>query len=373
LSTQATSTRSLFLNLLLVLVSTLCGYVLVEAGYRFHQYRSMLDQIVAAATAQIPRDGLPSSIYDPLTGYRYRPNIEVGPATVPFPVHYKTNSHGLIAREDFPREKPAGEFRIGVVGDSFTANVTSTLRWTDIVEDALNASPDWQVFTGARRTRVINFGLDGIGTVQFGAVVEHIALPFDLDLLVVNMIKDDLIRKPHIRGGQAAISREDISDYVRTHILTELDWLGIYPEVLAVVAGGQLGLSPRLTMEVLEATVEKDLYYAGAAEAVRASTAAFETILEYFPKPLFLLDTTYGEYRGQTPRFADAVFERMSARFPAIEWTNVIVEPRIPRTRSEIDAWFNVPWDQHKNDIGVRIYGEAVAAFLIAQQQPARK
>jgi hypothetical protein len=346
--------------------------VLVEAGYRFHQYRSLLDQIVAAATAQIPRDGQPSSIYDPITGYRYRPDIEVGPATTPFPVHYRTNSHGLIAREDFPIQKPAGEFRIGVVGDSFTANVTSTLRWTDIVEGALNASPEWHAATGSARTRVINFGLDGISAAQFGAVVEHIALPFGLDLLVVNMIKDDLMRKPHVRGGHAAVSREDISDYVRANILTALDWFQIYPEVLAVVAGPQLGISAHLTAEALEAILERDLYYATVPEAVRASTAAFETILEYFPKPVCLLDTTYAEYRGQKTRLADAAFLRMSVRFPALEWTNVIAGTRVPRTRSEIDAWFNVPWDQHKNDVGVRIYGEAVAAFLIAQRQMAK-
>ncbi|HLN11343.1 MAG TPA: hypothetical protein VK281_20635 [Xanthobacteraceae bacterium] len=352
----------------LVVASALFGYLLVEAGYRLLQYRAMLRDIVAAATVQIPTDGRPSSVYDPFTGYRYRPNIEVGPATAPFPVHYRTNSHGLIAREDFPLAKPAGEYRIGVVGDSFTADVTSTLRWTDVVEDTLNASGDWQAIVSGRRTRVINFGLDGIGTVQFGAVAERVALPFDLDLLIVNMIKNDLIRRPHIRRDEAAISPADMSDYVRTNIMNRLNWFTIHPEVLAVVAGPYLELTPRLTLDTVEATLSQGLYYTSAEEAAPGSVAAIETILGNFPAAVFLLDSTYPELIGaatSTSRLEDEVFAALHAQLPSVAWTNVIVGDRAPRSRAEIDGWFNVPSDQHRSDAGVRAYGAAVAAHLI--------
>ena len=34
----------------------------------------------------------------------------------------------------------------------------------------------------------------------------------------------------------------------------------------------------------------------------------------------------------------------------------------------DLVAWFNLPDDGHKSDLGVTIYGKAVAAFLIARQ-----
>jgi hypothetical protein len=356
----------------LLLASILISYLLVEVGYRYFQYHSMLDEIVAAAVVQTPTDGEGSSIDDPRVGYRYRADIEVGPATRPFPVHYRTNSHGLIAREDFPLVKPADEYRIGVVGDSFTANVTSTLRWTDVLEDRLAASPEWSAIADSHRTRVINFGLDGIGTVQFGAVAEFVALPFDLDLLIVNMLKNDVIRKPYFRRRQAAVTRQDISAFVRDHVMTELSWFEIHPEVFAVTTAGRLGVSPHLTMPVIEAAFSKDYYFTEADEGAAASAAAIATILRHFPAALFLLDRSYAEYRdpaglGPERSLEDKSFAALRAQFPSIRWHEVLEPDRAPKSPREVDAWFNVPSDQHKNDLGVRIYGEAVAAFLISR------
>ena len=252
--------------------------------------------------------------------------------------------------------------------------MTSTLRWTDVAEDALNASSDWTRSVGGRTTRVINFGLDGIGTGQFGAVVERLALPFDLDLLIVNMLKDDLIRRPVVRGPQAAVKRAEVRDHVRSQVMRRLDWCEPYPEVLAVIAGAAFGLPPHLTLDRVEAAFVRDFYYADADEAISSAQAALETILEHFPDTIFLLDTDYAEHAGlaasrPTARLAAEVFVEITARVPAIRWSTVIAREHMPRSRAGIDAWFNVPADQHKNDVGVRVYGEAVAAFLVERRK----
>ncbi|MGA7067298.1 MAG: SGNH/GDSL hydrolase family protein, partial [Pseudolabrys sp.] len=188
----------------LVCCSLLAGYILVEVGYRAFTYASFYEQMrFAAGRAFIAGK---NSIFDEHTGYRYEPNL-VDP-------NFRTNSHGLIAREEFPVEKPADEYRIGVIGASFTANVDSTIRWTDVVEDALNASTAWRVSVGGRRTRVINFGLDGIGFSQYGAVAERIALPFDLDLLFVNVTTNDFVRRPYYRGPLSAMSEAQLSAHI---------------------------------------------------------------------------------------------------------------------------------------------------------------
>ena len=155
------------------------------------------------------------------TGYRYRPNIEVR-SSDPVPIAWKTNSHGHLARGGYPIAKPSAEFRIGLVGDSFTANVTNTIRWGDVLEDRLNVSDPWSAIVGGRHVRVINFGLDGIGVVQFDDVAAEMVVPFEVDLLLVNLIRQDVARRPYYRGSATFRSREELTEYVESEMLLKL-------------------------------------------------------------------------------------------------------------------------------------------------------
>ena len=97
--------RALIAQSALVCCSLLAGYLLVEVGYRAFAYASFHEQLRSAAGRAFIADK--NSIFDEHTGYRYEPNF-VDP-------NFRTNSHGLIAREEFPVEKPANEYRIGVI------------------------------------------------------------------------------------------------------------------------------------------------------------------------------------------------------------------------------------------------------------------
>jgi hypothetical protein len=44
-----------------------------------------------------------------------------------------------------------------------TANITNSVRWTEVLEEDLNASSKWKTRVDGKGTRVINFGVDGIG------------------------------------------------------------------------------------------------------------------------------------------------------------------------------------------------------------------
>ena len=302
-----------------------------------------------------------NSIFDEHTGYRYEPN--------PVDPNFRTNSHGLIAREEFPVEKPADEYRIGVIGASFTANVDSTIRWTDVVEDALNASTAWRVSVGGRRTRVINFGLDGIAFSQYGAVAERIALPFDLDLLIVNVTTNDFVRRPYYRGPLSAMSEAQLSAHITQHIMPRVNWFRFNPEVLAVVTGGRLGLKPHIEMNDLRLRTR---FFGTTSEAVEASSASMTTILRLFPETIFLLDHDFIELNGDNnsslATSARADLLGVSARFPSVKWINVLENQKIPiPTGPDLVAWFNLPKDNHKSDLGVTIYGKAVASLLIAR------
>jgi len=347
--------RAVIAQSALVCCSLLAGYILVEVPYRAYAYVSIYERLKSAAGRALIEGKY--SVFDQYTGYRYQSNGV-------FP-NFRTNSHGLIAREDFPVEKPADEYRIGVIGDSFTANVTSTIRWTDVVEDELNASTSWRISIGGRRTRVINFGLDGIGVPQFGAVAERIALPFGLDLLLVNAISNDFIRQPYYRGVLSGMSETQLSAHIREHIMPRVNWFSLYPEVLAVVTGGRLGLRPRIVMDALK---NRQHYFATTAEAVEASSTSIATILQLFPKTIFLLDHLFDELNGNNNNSERAALLVTSARFPSVKWIDVLEDRRIPiPIGPDLVAWF-IPNDGHKSDLGVTIYGKAVASFLIARQ-----
>ena len=245
----------------------------------------------------------------------------------------------------------------------------ATIRWTDVVEDALNASTAWRVSVGGRRTRVINFGLDGIAFSQYGAVAERIALPFDLDLLIVNATTNDFVRRPYYRGPLSAMSEAQLSAHITQHIMPRVNWFRFNPEVLAVVTGGRLGLKPHIEMNDLRLRTR---FFGTTSEAVEASSASMTTILRLFPETIFLLDHDFIELNGDNnsslATSARADLLGVSARFPSVKWINVLENQRIPiPTGPDLVAWFNLPKDNHKSDLGVTIYGKAVASLLIAR------
>jgi hypothetical protein len=350
--------RALISQSALILCSLLAGYILVEVGYRAFAYVTIYEELRSAAGRAFIEGKY--SVFDQHTGYRYEANLVLP--------NFRTNSHGLIAREEFPVEKPADEYRIGVIGDSFTANITSTIRWTDVVEDALNASSAWRVLVGGRRTRVINFGLDGIGFPQFGAVAERIALPFDLDLALVNAIGNDFVRRPYYRGPLSGMSEAQLSAHITEHIMPRINWFRFYPEVLAVIAGRWLGLKPRIEMSEL---TNRQRFFGTTAGAVDASSDSMATILRLFPETIFFLEHQVTELNGNN-NGGLATRERaallgVSARFPSVQWVDVLKDQKIAiPVGPELKAWF-LP-DHHKSDLGVTIYGKAVASFLIARK-----
>lgn len=233
-------------NILLLFFSITLSIIAIEGIYRAYLYHNIKSTFETALMNRVPTDGKGNSIFDPHTGYRYRPLLEVDKTSDPdLPIWYTTNSHGHIARGEYPIKKPKDTFRVGIIGDSFAANVTNTVRWGDILEDQLNASSKWRQRVDNNFTQVINFGLDGIGTVQFGAVAEHLVRPFQIDLLIVNVIRPDVLRRAYYRGFRPAAGISDIKKLVDERVLSRLPWFDFYPNSLATI----LKKKTRISME----------------------------------------------------------------------------------------------------------------------------
>ena len=93
----------------------------------------------------------------------------------------RTNSRGFVG-PDVPSTKPPGEFRIVVLGDSYTAGgqVPYGQNYTSLLEEELHAS-------GYTNVRVINAGIGGCGTYCQAGVLRDNVQWMQPDLVVVSV------------------------------------------------------------------------------------------------------------------------------------------------------------------------------------------
>lgn len=189
-----------FLELLLVVVSLAVGYGLIEIGYRAYLYYTLaIDAKYGVMTVDAPSigfSGVPGTVIGP-----YKVNSTVhrkvydADDNVVLENHYRVNNLGWISGSDYTREKPDGEYRIAVIGDSLTGNMTSNLPWTDVLQRRLNADPDLVKALGVQRIAVLNLGVAGASMEFMANPLAVIARRFSPDMLVVNYITEDLPRR----------------------------------------------------------------------------------------------------------------------------------------------------------------------------------
>jgi lysophospholipase L1-like esterase len=100
------------------------------------------------------------------------------------PHHIRTDSLGYRG-DDFPRAKPAGEFRVLMVGDSFT--------YGDFVSDneTLPAQLGARLTQVCRLPRVINAGIGGTTILEARHMVER-AMPLEPDLVILTFTENDV-------------------------------------------------------------------------------------------------------------------------------------------------------------------------------------
>lgn len=169
-------------NRLLVNASLLllfCGllFVLLEICYRVYLFGpaslspKRLESIQSIATVGLVRASAHREVI-----YELEPNLD----TYFKLTRFRTNSHGLRDRE-YDLAKPDDTFRIAVVGDSFTmpSGVRGEDAYHSVLEEQLNARGD------GVRYEVLNFGVGGYALRHYLATLEHKALAFDPDLVLV--------------------------------------------------------------------------------------------------------------------------------------------------------------------------------------------
>lgn len=320
-----------------------------------------------------------SNIYQPsdVPGlhYTYRPDFE----GVAFGVDLRTNSLGFRGAE-WAKEKAAGTLRIALIGDShaFGFGVPSA----DIIPQVLSRRLEDRYGVP---TEVLNFGVNGYNGAQQLAALEHLALDYRPDLVLVLPANND--HKPSLRADSEGWLHWDgegsnegsrmVDRAIEEVVATDVSWW---------MDKSRLVLYLKL--------LEKRRRFAGQAHVQRRTESGQFTVDEelmgppdpwmgFFPPgpvALRLQETVYDPLVKGMDRIEERGLPIVLATFCSSpdyrQMFQILEEERgvtlielfelFPEAGSwdELTAQFGLGWDAHLNAVAHRRFAEAIDAAI---------
>lgn len=189
--------RRILPNLLLACISICAGYLLFEVGVRLYMQHKYLDgnYTIHANYVEPDKDG---STEETAVGWE-KPNrtfyyyIFGEKSDVVFYSKYHSNNTGLISWKNYFQKRDGKEYRIAIIGDSFTAALQMRNPWPDRLEDLLQKDQGLKNKLGVDTIHTYNFGLYSAGFDNFYQLAEK-ARHFDPDMVIVDFIGPDFSR-----------------------------------------------------------------------------------------------------------------------------------------------------------------------------------
>ncbi len=180
-----------FVSIVLIIASILARLVVVEVGARIYlAYVYYLGNYKSTATYE--KGGVRESTDAPVIGwakpdttyyyYMFDEDSRIALKSI-----YHINNVGLVSHNDYHVEKRDDEFRIVVVGDSFTAALQMDTPWPDRLENILNNNQELKSRIGKKTIRVYNFGMYSAGFPEFLDLAKS-AEVLKPDMIVVNYV-----------------------------------------------------------------------------------------------------------------------------------------------------------------------------------------
>lgn len=383
-----------------VLLILIVLYGLAEVAYRIYQYNRLVSNYREYWFWSVES---PLYVLDSHTGYRYKSDArltaryfdENGNLLRANPI--RVNNFGHVSAKDDSLDKPPAEFRIAILGDSFTACTTNATPWPDLLEGFLNKDENLKRLLSVERFKVINCGMDGTGLSQWSQVYDHDASRFKPDLLLVNFITGDISRKFIFRDSikvpsatanyhvtitcsalpstlendecsfarVIAVDPRIFEDRSRTtqvkrevyrKTVTSLPWFSPHPEILAL--GGLFGLTPRLQI----AGRRLNPYFDTPEQAVSTSIKALREILGRHSKMLILHHPTLEELLHPT-RELPVMVRNLIAQGSGLNIETMLRFLPVSVDGTEIRKWY-IPNDGHPSDYGCALYAQAMLERL---------
>ena len=376
-----------------VIIGLLLFYAVLESLYRVYKYRereAYYREDVGFTTTSGPLYRLEKK-----TGYSYVPNSRLvqrfynGSNEVTGQNRISVNNLGAISPRDDIVEGSDSEFRIVCLGNSFTAITPTELPWPAQLEERLNEDEELKEATGKSVFKVLNLGLDGTGIDHWPTVYEHKGKEFDPQLVIVNFIWHDILRKFLYRDTVGL--RSDIADYsvmvicnslpavfdnpdclygsaivvdqavaddksnlarIRREIhdrkMASLPWFSVYPEFLSSLLGRSSSFDRRNSPTPLFADREKAL--SRSLEALQEISAEHPDVLNFFHP------TVEECLEGEALPLALDLMERGSD----LRIQNMLDFLPMNSSEDEIKRWYNLPYDGHPSSYGCELYSRAM-------------
>ncbi len=408
--------KTLLQNILIAIISILLTYGILEVAYRLYQYYELTSRSLNYYSIQTVE--APLYLFDEQIGYRYKPNSELryrrftGDNDPMLSNSISINKHGHVSQSDYTVAKPSDEFRIAVLGDSFAASITNDIPWPTFLEKKLNNDEDLKRYLGVSTIRVLNFGMDGTGIVQWPNVYEYEAQRFDPDLVIVDFITDDILRKfiwrttveptsstsiyqlvltcssppadienknctiayPIVVDSHIVDNKNDLAamkEEIYLESVSQIPWFSLHAELVAKTMGSpswfptKLNLNPQYNPRYEE------------NEAIRESLNALRAISAKHPRVLILhnpaLDLVLQILDNQSPDVAvkhSMVLAPLLANLltagedlgivPMID----LVSKEYYRGSIDVEQIFNLPNDAHFSNYGAEVYSQLVYLVL---------
>lgn len=270
------------------------------------------------------------------------------------------SSQGLRDR-DYARAKPEGTFRIVGLGDSvmFGWGVDQDDSYLEVLERRFEENP-----LEARRVEVLNFAVPGYNTAMEVATLEHRALAFDPDLVVVHFIINDL-RLPHFMQ----MPRDRLS--WRHSFLFDLIRSRLKPTAAASggLGGGLLDHGLDEIEKSQKQQVRQRYRHLAGEEGLRRACARLDELTRARSIPVVVL--TFGD-RHEHFELLDEVVKKHG--FQSLTASRYFAPYFRQQGAASSEVWADTFWisrrDHHPNVLGHALYAEALWDYLISDGNP---
>lgn len=190
--------RQRIFEAILVCVSLLLGYVVVELIYRsylYYNYAIQADYPVTTVDTRLLNANVsaPGNIwgpYPPNTVFTLKKYNSTNRLLHENRIHI--NNVGWVSHYDYIPSKPSNEFRIAVLGASLTASITNEFPWPDALQRHLNADRKLLQQLGVERISVLNFGTAGAYIHHILQSTAPLARRYSPDLVLYNFATSDV-------------------------------------------------------------------------------------------------------------------------------------------------------------------------------------
>jgi hypothetical protein len=371
--------------------------VIAEGAGRVYWHHHLLRRHMRYGCSTM--DG-PLYMLDPQAGYSYVPDAKLHLTL--YDEEYRplrtnnviVNNFGHLSLDNDSMQKPPSEFRVAVIGDSFSATTPSDITWPTLLQRDLNEDQALKKAIGKASFKVINFGLDGTGFVQWPNVYKYKVQPFHPDVVIVNFIGTDIDRRFFYRNtitigdhDQAVITctslpaklsnpdcasaylfvlkpgssdpRSEIARFkneMQRKLVARLPWFSLYPQMLGVLLNGRFGLHSRLELNSGGTPL-----FESSQKAIAASRKALETIASAQHRLIVLYHPVLQECLAKQ---APPDVREFMAEENDLNIENMLNFLPLKSSPNEIRSWYNSPYDQHPSDYGAGIYARVVEGTI---------